>query len=704
MWSPSPVTVAGFTAPGHVALAAKVLTAVVFLLLFRRFMLPRPIPGIPYNKHSANRILGDVPDIISSGDRREWFVSQAIKHKSPMVQFFTSPFRPPAVFLFDHREAQNISVRRLKEFDRSLLTRDIFSIAVPHQMIALQSRNPQHKKNMSLVRELMTPTFLRQVSAPHIHEKILWLLDLWAQKAAVADGRLFNANTDVHHAALDMIMGASFGLEKHQSQLQVKLDSLQRETASLPAPRAAGGGDGDEVLEFDDPPMLRELQACKTIADSIGVNIKSILPVYNAWFYRNVVPSMRGALKTYRAMARREISKSLERLHAGHPDRSAMDQLLAREDVLAKKEGRKPDYYSEVIMDELLGYLIGGHETTSSVLQWGLKYTTADQRVQSKLRQTFYKQWPQAKAEGRLPTLEEMTDPTVYIPYLEAFMQESTRHAKALSIMSRQAQVPTTVLGVSIPAGTNVTFTNNGPGYFSAPIKVDEEKRHESSRAAKGKLGGEHDEKTITDFLPERWIKTKASFVDGREVVEETFDANAAPFLGFGDGPRMCFGKRLALLEMRLFWVMLLWRFELRPISEARNREHEEAVFLTRIPKHAYLRLKKIDYEKAGSDNPASTEASKFIRTNHRRGASITVKVDTTTDVPVARAETTSSARSAFAPPVAKRKAESSVDDRFNEGYRNVGGPESKRGGNRGRDPSEACAVSIASHISFEDA
>ncbi|RXG42990.1 hypothetical protein VDGE_30624 [Verticillium dahliae] len=107
---------------------------------------------------------------------------------------------------------------------------------------------------------------------------------------------------------------------------------------------------------------------------------------------------------------------------------------------------------------------------------------------------------------------------------------------------------------------------------------------------------------------------------------------------------------------------------------------------------------------KRGSDNPASTEASKFIRTNHRRGASITVKVDTTTDVPVARAETTSSARSAFAPPVAKRKAESSVDDRFNEGYRNVGGPESKRGGNRGRDPSEACAVSIASHISFEDA
>ncbi|CRK34456.1 hypothetical protein BN1723_020032, partial [Verticillium longisporum] len=109
------------------------------------------------------------------------------------------------------------------------------------------------------------------------------------------------------------------------------------------------------------------------------------------------------------------------------------------------------------------------------------KYTTADQRVQSKLRQTFYKQWPQAKAEGRLPTLEEMTDPTVYIPYLEAFMQESTRHAKALSIMSRQAQVPTTVLGVSLPAGINVTFTNNGPGYFSAPIEVDEEKRHESS-------------------------------------------------------------------------------------------------------------------------------------------------------------------------------------------------------------------------------
>ncbi|KAM0271649.1 hypothetical protein ACHAQH_009004 [Verticillium albo-atrum] len=594
MWSPKPVTIAGFTAPGHVALAAELFLAIIFLLLLRQFMLPRPIPGIPYNKHSANRIFGDLPDLLRHRDRREWFVDQAKKHNVPMFQFFTSPFRPPAVFVFDHREGQSIAMRRMKEFDRSRITRDIFKVAVPNQMLCLTSRDAKYKKNMSLVRELMTPAFLRQVSAPHIHEKVLWLLELWEEKAVMADGRLFDAGTDVHHAALDMIMGASFGFEKHRSQLQVQLDSLQQEKGSIANATAADLE--NEVLEFDNPPMLDELQACKVIADSIGFAMKSVVPAANAWFCRHFMPSMRKALRTYRTMARQEIDKSLERLHAGRPDRCAMDQLLAREDVLAKKEGRKPDYYSETINDELLGYLIGGHETTSSVLQWGLKYATADQRVQNKLRQAFYKQWPSAKAEGRLPTLAEITDPAVHIPYLEAYMQESVRHAKSLPLMTRQTQVQTTILNVPVPKGTNVSYTSNGPGYFSAPIHVDEEMRHESAQAAKGKTGSAHEINTIKDFLPERWIKTTSSVVDGREVVEETFDANAAPFLSFGDGPRMCFGKKLALLEMRLFWVMLLWRFELKPVPKARNLD-EEAIFLTRIPKHAYMRLKKIDYE-----------------------------------------------------------------------------------------------------------
>jgi hypothetical protein len=349
MWSSlDSVTFAGFTVSGPWFLAGTAAAVAAALAIFRQIMLPRPIPGIPYNKHSARRILGDLPDIIRYSNRRAWFVDQAQKHQSPVLQFFVSPFRDPIVFVFDHREAQNIAMRRVKEFDRSKLMGDMFSVAIPNGIICLQSSTQQYKSNMTLIRELMTPTFLREVSGPHIHEKVIWLLQLWDEKAKVAAGRPFDASNDVHHAALDMIMGASFGIEKPQSMLQAGLETIERTKGKVPTVE-----DKDAVVNFEIPPLLPELHACKTIADSVGIALRSPVPWLNAIIYRNFVPSMRNALAVYGGMARREIGKSVERLHSGHAQRCAMDQLTAREEVLAKKDGRKPDYYSEVIKDEV---------------------------------------------------------------------------------------------------------------------------------------------------------------------------------------------------------------------------------------------------------------------------------------------------------------------------------------------------------------
>lgn len=45
-----------------------VLVSTVVLVLIYRALLPKPIPGIPHNKISARRILGDAPDVsLNSG-------------------------------------------------------------------------------------------------------------------------------------------------------------------------------------------------------------------------------------------------------------------------------------------------------------------------------------------------------------------------------------------------------------------------------------------------------------------------------------------------------------------------------------------------------------------------------------------------------------------------------------------------------------
>ncbi|KAJ9416866.1 hypothetical protein QL093DRAFT_2400323 [Fusarium oxysporum] len=69
----------------------------IFLLLFCLYnlALPKPIPGIPYNKSATKRLLGDLPDLIEYQKHTEeqcrWFALQNQKFNSPVCQVFIRP-------------------------------------------------------------------------------------------------------------------------------------------------------------------------------------------------------------------------------------------------------------------------------------------------------------------------------------------------------------------------------------------------------------------------------------------------------------------------------------------------------------------------------------------------------------------------------------------------------------------------------------
>ena len=63
-------------------------------------LLPKPIPGIPYNKEAAKRLFGDVPELMKwrSKGRPEvfaWITEQTVKMDSPIIQLFMRPFGRP---------------------------------------------------------------------------------------------------------------------------------------------------------------------------------------------------------------------------------------------------------------------------------------------------------------------------------------------------------------------------------------------------------------------------------------------------------------------------------------------------------------------------------------------------------------------------------------------------------------------------------
>jgi len=132
-----------------------------------RLALPKPIPGIPYNKEAVNSIFGDVPALVravsETNEIWRWLAAQAAKHNSPTVQVFAKPFAKPWVCVTDFREAQDIMVRRTEEFDKSSFVGDLFIGVLPDHHISKQSSDPKFKANRMLIRDLVSPSFLNDV-------------------------------------------------------------------------------------------------------------------------------------------------------------------------------------------------------------------------------------------------------------------------------------------------------------------------------------------------------------------------------------------------------------------------------------------------------------------------------------------------------------------------------------------------------------
>lgn len=177
------------------------------------------------------------------------------------------------------------------------------------------------------------------------------MLDLWYRKIEMADGRPFDAGLDIHHATVDIILGASFGFDDDKSQIAKEIRSL--EARESPPTKREGDSLDEDAFEFKPVPLDESISAFTTLLDSVGVIIASPAPRLHHFLYRNLSPKMRKATALRNRLRDEEIVKSLERRNSPNPQRSALDQLLTREDAIAARDGREPNYRSQTIMSEV---------------------------------------------------------------------------------------------------------------------------------------------------------------------------------------------------------------------------------------------------------------------------------------------------------------------------------------------------------------
>jgi cytochrome P450 len=191
----------------------------------------------------------------------------------------------------------------------------------------------------------------------------------------------------------------------------------------------------------------------------------------------------------------------------------------------------------------MLTMLLAGEDTTANTLAWMIyllsRNPNALQRARDEVRANL-------GAQGLPMELDQLSA----LVFVEACAHETMRLKPVAPIILSEAVRDSVVAGIEVPASQLVML-------LMRPAATDE--RH--FRAAQA-------------FDPARWLAEAGRNPGSAKRV-------AMPF---GAGPRLCPGRYLAVLEMKMVIAMLLGSFEVQSVRTADGREPQEQLALTMSP------------------------------------------------------------------------------------------------------------------------
>ncbi len=226
-----------------------------------------------------------------------------------------------------------------------------------------------------------------------------------------------------------------------------------------------------------------------------------------------------------------------------------MDRVIAeraaaprRNDLLAMMiEAEDPEtgrrMTPEELRDNMLAFLVAGHETTALALSWALYLAAIDPDVQERLG-------AEARAAcGDGPAGAEHLD---QLTYTKQVIEEALRLYPPAGMLSRTARGEDEICGRRIRKGDTVILPiyalHRHAMWWDAPDAFDPE-----------------------NFAPDR-VAARDKFL----------------YLPFGAGPRICIGMGFAMIEAQIILASLMARFRFRP---ATGQEPQPVMVMTLRPK-----------------------------------------------------------------------------------------------------------------------
>ncbi|MTJ03916.1 MAG: cytochrome P450 [Sediminimonas qiaohouensis] len=261
---------------------------------------------------------------------------------------------------------------------------------------------------------------------------------------------------------------------------------------------------------FDRDAVHRAIDAY--IADAGKISLFDMLGLPD-WIPRPGRMMSGAALREMKSVADAAIDARRDAGGADTPD--LLDLLLSGEDP---ETGRRMN--TGELRDNLLTFIVAGHETTALALGWSLYLCAFDQDVQERAR---------AEAQGVLGQRAATGEDVANLPFIRQIVDEALRLYPPAGIISRTAKAPDTLCGREVRRGDTVMI----------PIYA----LHRNHL-----LWDEPDA-----FRPDRFADRKA------------IDRYA--YLPFGDGPRVCIGASFALQEAVIILATLLARHRFSPVE-----------------------------------------------------------------------------------------------------------------------------------------
>ncbi len=323
---------------------------------------------------------------------------------------------------------------------------------------------------------------------------------------------------------------------------------LQADLMRFTVDAIAGLAFGADVntLESDEDVIQRHLDK---IFPAMFRRLFSPLPLHHWWKtaadrqLERSVAEVNSAIEGFIAAARARLAADPE-LRAA--PRNLLEAMLVAADVPGS------GITDLEVSGNVMTMLLAGEDTTANTLAWAIW-----------LLHTH----PACLQRARAEVDELAGDPAQWTPerfasltYLEACANETMRLKPVAPTLILQALRDTTIADIRVPARTLI---------FGA-MRSDSMREEFFEQAER--------------FDPERWLHA----APGREA-----GSASRVSMPFGAGPRVCPGRQLAMLEMKIALATLLGRFEIDSVATADGGEPDERMSFTMTPAGLAMRLRE---------------------------------------------------------------------------------------------------------------